>query len=273
MSFFKKVITVPKMQPLWRNLLLSMLFILTSLLCFSPPVYAQAQPSSCNHGMRIVGEKSIYLSHMGLFNSRCHEYQALFQVSFQGTNDPQKIYLQAQGSNPNNNEFTLKPVENFPLSDLEKGARKSFTANIFSGQFECQRNPIPIAKNVTVQIEKVLHFRKFQPGAKQPSFSEYLLFGNDQEQLAAHLITAPPDFDQIIALKQPLPGLTLASATRLGLPNRPVKTPKDNFNQALTPGVKPAVQIDGQGANLTVEIGNQYFMEKGNYEAPPRFCI
>jgi hypothetical protein len=260
----------------WRNLVFALLFILSSLLCFSPLAYAQAQPSSCNHGMRIVGEKSIYLSHMGLFNSSCHEFQALFQVSFQGSGDPQKIYLQAQGRDPIKNEFTLKPLEpaeNFPLTDLEKGIRKSFKADIFSGQFECQRNPIPIAKNVTVQIEKVLHFRKFQPGAKQPAFSEYLLFGNDKEQLAAHLITAPPDFDQIIALKQPLSGLTLANAARLVLPNRPVKNSTDNLNQALKAGVKPAVQINGKSPNFTIETGSQYFLERGNYEKVARFCI
>jgi hypothetical protein len=223
--------------------------------------------------MRIVGNQSIYLSHMGLFNSSCHEFQALFQVSFQGSGDPQKIYFQAQGSDPNNNEFTLKPNENFLLSDLENGTRKSFTANIFAGQYECQTAPKPIAKNVTVQIEKILHFRKFEPKAKQPPFSEYLLFGNDKEQLAAHLITAPPDFDQIIALKQPLTGLTLANAARLVLPNRPVKNPTDNLNQSLKAGVKPAVQINGQSTNLTIETGSQYFLETGNYEKVARFCI
>jgi hypothetical protein len=115
----------------WRaivNRLAISLIILTQLLNASP---VQAE-SNCNHGMRVVGEQSIYLSHMGLFNSRCHEYQAIFEVAFEGKNDPQRIYLDAQQKDPNRNELTIKLLEDFALTDLE-----TWEKNIISGRASC----------------------------------------------------------------------------------------------------------------------------------------
>lgn len=228
---------------------------------------AQTNDKPCIHGMRIVGEQSIYLSHMGMFSIPCHRYQGLFEVSFEGTNDPQKIYLDAQKANPNENEFTIEPTEQFVLPELASGTRTSFKAKIHKGQYERpETNRKLLASNVTVRIKRILHFRQFKPGAKQPQTSEYLLFGNDAEQFAAHLITAPPDFDQIVAINPPLP-LTLAKAVRLVLPNRPTPNPQANLAQALKQGVKPTVQVNGQGSNQTMQVGSQYFLETRDYQS------
>jgi hypothetical protein len=76
---------------------------------------ANAADSPCLHGMRIVGDESIYLSHMGLFKSNCHDYQGIFEVAFTGENDPEQKYLNAQRSDPDKNEFTLRPQDKFVL--------------------------------------------------------------------------------------------------------------------------------------------------------------
>lgn len=256
-----------------RHTLTSCLIVaLLALVQFSSPAYAQAADPPCIHGMRIVGEQNIYLSHMGLFKSSCHDYQGIFEVAFEGQNNPQSKYLNAQKSNPNQNEFTLEPTNEFILPDLASGKIVSFKARIHPGQYERKTEEIRerevLDRTVTVKVKRVLYFRQFNPGAKQPTSSEYLLFGSGtNEQLAAHLITAPPDFDQIVALKTPLPltNTELAKAVRLVLPNRPTPDANANLRQAIKPGEKPAVRVNGKEPNKFIEGGPQYFLETADY--------
>lgn len=256
-----------------RHTLISCLIVaLLAIVQFSSPAYAQATDPPCIHGMRIVGEQNIYLSHMGLFKSSCHDYQGIFEVAFEGPNNPQSKYLNAQKNHPNQNEFTLQPTNEFILPDLASGKIVSFKARIHPGQYERKIKDIRerevLDGDVTVKVKRVLYFRQFKPGAKQPEFSEYLLFGSGtNEQLAAHLITAPPDFDQIVALKTPLPltNTELAKAVRLVLPNRPTPNANANLSQAIKPGEKPAVRINGKEPNKFIEGGPQYFLETADY--------
>jgi hypothetical protein len=257
-----------------RHTLTSCLIIaLLALVKFSSPAYAQATDPPCIHGMRIVGEQNIYLSHMGLFNSSCHDYQGIFEVVFEGPNNPQNQYLNAQKSNPNQNEFTLEPTEKFILPDLASGKIASFKSRLHPGQYERKTKDIRerevLDGNVTVKVKRVLYFRQFKPGARQPTSSEYLLFGSGiNEQLAAHLITAPPDFDQIVALKTTLPltNTELVKAVRLVLPNRPTPNTNANLSQAIKLGEKPAVRVNGKEPNNFIEAGQQYFLETADYQ-------
>jgi|GEM_PF-1836561 len=246
--------------------------ILWLVMAIAPPAYAD--DPLCLHGMRIVGEKSIYLSHMGLFPSKCHDYQALFEVSFTGQADPQDKYLTAQKASPNNNEFTLKPKGEFMLPDLNSGAITSFKADIFEGQYErSQTQPKMIAENVIVTVKRVLHFRVFDPSATLSPNIEYLLFGTSKEQYVAHKLTRPNDFDQILSVKTllPLTDAELAKAVSIVFPNRPTKTESEMFALALKPNdpLKPAIQVNGKGANQTLNVGAQYFKETCDYAKSP----
>lgn len=257
-----------KLHDKWHKLICGLAIALILLFQLASSAPAQASNPCYIHGMRIVGEKSIYLSHMGLFNNSCHDYQGLFEASFEGASNPQQIYLDAQKKDTNQNEFTLKPTQEFVLPDFVAGKLTFFKANIYSGQYERPTTkPKLLASDVTVKLKQVKYFRQFKAGAKQPAMSEYLLFGSGTEQLASHLITAPPDFDQIVAVKTPLP-LTdseLAKAVRLVLPNRPTPDSKANLSQALKPGDKPAIQVNGQQSKKAIEAGMQYFMETDDF--------
>jgi len=247
------------------------IIVLGMLVVIVPPVYAD---SPCLHGMRIVGEKSIYLSHMGLFKSSCHNYQGIFEVAFTGGNTPHQKYLNTQKSDPNKNEFTLKPQEQFILPDLDSGRKKSFQADLFEGQYERSlTQPKMIAKNVTVTVKRVLHFRAFNPSATLSPNLEYLLFGNSKEQYVAHKLTRPNDFDQILAVKTSLPltDAELAKAVSIVFPNRPTGSESEMFALALKSNdpLKPAIQVNGKGANQILEVGTQYFKETCDYEVDP----
>jgi len=236
-----------------------------------PSAYAD---SPCLHGMRIIGDDSIYLSHMGLFKSSCHDYQGIFEVAFTGANNPQQKYLDIQKSDPNKNEFTLRPQDDFILPELGSGKIKSFQADLFEGQYERPlTQPEVIAKDVTVTVKRVLHFRAFAPSATLSPNLEYLLFGSSKEQYVAHKLTRPNDFDQILAVKTSLPltDAELAKAVSIVFPNRPTGSESEMFALALKSNdpLKPAIQVNGKGANQTLEVGAQYFKETCDYEKDP----
>lgn len=248
----------------------SAIAILGLLIVIVPSAYAD---SPCLHGMRIVGDKSVYLSHMGLFNNSCHDYQGIFEVAFTGTDDPHQKYLSAQKSDPDKNEFTLMPLSNFILPDLGSGQIKSFQADLFERQYERPQTKFKqIAKNVTVTVKRILYFRNFNSNEKLSPNLEYLLFGSSKEQYVAHKLTRPNDFDQILAVKTPLP-LTdseLSKAIPIVFPNRPIKTEQEMFALALgsNDSLKPAIQISGK-PNQQLEVGTQYFREKCDYRKDP----
>jgi hypothetical protein len=253
----------------WGTFIALLIMPLISALQFALPAYAQTADPACLHGMRVIGEQSIYLTHMGLFNHFCHSYQGLFEVEFTGPNDPQTRYLEAQNQDPTQNEFTIEPTGKFVLPDLASGKISSFRAKLHQGQYErIQSNPKLLDADVTVNVKRVLHFRPFNPDAALPPNAEYLLFGTNTEQMAAHLIATPPDYDQVISVNPALPltDTQLASAIRLVLPDRPTPNPQANLCQSLVPGQKSVVRINGQPPDMSLEAESEYFLETSDYE-------
>lgn len=147
------------------------------------------------HGMLMVGTERIYLSHLPMFHSP-HDYQAIFEVQID--NRAHAEYLESL-SHSTEKVYTLVP-EVFVLPEMVRNPR-SFSADIFKGHFE--RGGSIVVENVRFEITKVLYFRKFKPGDVHPPHAIYLLFGNQEEQFLAHLITAAPDFDQISQVSVP----------------------------------------------------------------------
>jgi len=248
---------------------LSILIAFLAISQVAMPSIAYAD-NPCLHGMRVVGNKSIYLSHMGLFNNKCHDYQALFEVSFTGTNNPESKYLIAQNGDLQKNEFTLRPKNNFVLPELGSGIITSFKADIFEGQYErLPQPPRPLISDVNVNIKRVIHFRAFNPNAKISPTLEYLLFGNSKEQYVAHKIITPNDFDQILAVKDiiPLTDKELEKALTIVFPNRLTPNESEMFRLSLKSNdpQNPAIQINGKG-NQSLAVGIEYFKETRDYK-------
>lgn len=173
-----------------------------------------------NHGMAVLGHHKVYLSHLPMFHSP-HDYQVIAEVEFDAS--AKSIY--DGGATSDSDLFTLAPDEDFVLPDRVQ-AGKSFPATLFKGHFE--RGGTVIASDVQVKIKKVLYFKKFQPGEAKPDQAQYLYFGNEQEQFIAHIITAKPDFDQIMSI-QVTNALPLIESVLLTLPgnknDEPLKVP------------------------------------------------
>lgn len=153
------------------------------------------------HGMLLFGEKKVYLSHLPMFSMPAHRYQVILEATLtKAGSDPQAAYVQDRRQHQNIKVYTFEP-EPFVLPDLDpkNSRRNSFKGTIFRGHFE--RGGDAIGSEVTVNVTRVIHFRPFDAQAAALPQLEYLLFGQAQELFAAHLITRPPDFDHVLAVK------------------------------------------------------------------------
>jgi hypothetical protein len=187
--------------------------LISAMLCSSviaiPNVSAQEADQPAIHGMLMVGGNTIYLSHLPMFHTP-HEYQAIVEADLGETGDT--IYREDRKSHPMENIYTLQPQERFVLPAMIQNPT-TFPAKIYRGHFE--RGGTVIAESVPVKITKVIYFKKFETNARKPAGLYYILFGNNREQFVAHLITAKPDFDQVLRVEVNDDQLRSAIATNL----------------------------------------------------------
>jgi hypothetical protein len=155
--------------------------------------------------MLIVGEQTVFLSHLPLFGAP-HDYQVILEATFAKSGaDPQADYFDDRRCT-GTKIYTLDR-EPFVLTKLVAPMPlPSFKATVYRDHFERfktlrAKEGARIARQVDVNVMWVIHFRKFDPTATKPAQLEYLLFGKGDELFLAHLITTPPDFDHILSVK------------------------------------------------------------------------
>jgi hypothetical protein len=69
------------------------------------------------HNMLVVGEKTVFLSHLPMFHGN-HGFQVILEVAFSNSGgDPQAIYAKDRQNHPETKMYTLNPEE-FVLQDL-----------------------------------------------------------------------------------------------------------------------------------------------------------
>jgi hypothetical protein len=202
-----------------------------------------------------------------------HRYQAILEVTFMKQED----YVKDRREHRTTKIYTLNP-ERFVLPELvsldpHHKPLSSFKANtIFRGHLE-RDDRVPILQDVSVNVRRVIHFREFDRKAKKPPQLEYLLFGKGEELFLAHLITAPPDFDQIIAVKVTdhefpeevlakgvlviFPGTTNAAASRL--------KEKQRIAGELKVDNAPAMKT------IQIEVNREFYFEEGELHVPADF--
>jgi hypothetical protein len=182
------------------------------------------------HGMALFGEQTAYLSHLPMFMSP-HDYQAIFEVTFaKEGGDPLAAYVQDRQENPErphpeSKMYGFEPIidladqdpltDPFVLAELVTPAdphdphspplRSSFKGNIYRGHFENfhehEKEGPKILDDVVAHVTNAVVFRKFDPHARELPQLEYFVFGTAQELFLAHVITGPPDFDQVLGVK------------------------------------------------------------------------
>ncbi len=150
------------------------------------------------HGMVIFGENEIFASHIPMFMIP-HDWQALFKVTLSHPSvDAMAVYKKARARN--GSLLTVQPKP-FVLPPLLKGETKSFEANLFLGNFEDGGKEI--LSGITVRVEKVLEVHHLSPDNVALTSLNYYLVQDGKTGYLVHQISAPDNFDQIIAVDMP----------------------------------------------------------------------
>ncbi len=216
------------------------------------------------HGMLLFGGKTVYLSHLPLFGTTPHRYQVILEVALtKAGGDPHADYVQDRLRHPATKFYTFEP-ELFVLPDLnpKNQLRSSFKGKIFRGHFE--RTGIAINRDVTATVTRVIHFREFDPQAAGLPQLEYFLFGKSQELFLAHLITKPPDFDQIVPVvktDQPFTDEALGLSVPITFPgkmNAPAKRIK-----ASSQVIGQMKKADGSPVQVKLQTKAELYFEAG----------
>jgi plastocyanin len=150
------------------------------------------------HSMVVTGmdSSSIFLHHIALFNDTNHFYHATFEAKL---DDPQAQNAYEEFRKKNGDMLCILDPEHFLLPELGTGKRTSFKATFFQGKWESE---IPGLKDVKVSVVRVIQFRRFDSQAAYPDRLTYQLYGNSKEVFLAHQVTAAPNFQEVVKLKE-----------------------------------------------------------------------
>jgi hypothetical protein len=238
------------------------------------------------HNMLVLGKESAFLSHLPMFDAlnnektdytSPHRYQVVLEARFtREGKDLTDIYTKDRESNVGTKMYTIKPVPEFVLPRLftpntRRPALSSFRATVFRGHLERGGKEIDGLEDVVVDIKRVVHARKFERSEDKPEKLQYFLFGRGDELFLAHLITKPPDFDQILSVK-----ITGHQFTDEEL-SRGVSVIFQDRNNTAAQRIKENERAQAQshvsGAHqfldLQVQAGTEYYFEEGELAIPP----
>ena len=261
-------------------------FALAGFINFGVKAEARVKPparfldKAAVHNMLMVGQETVFLSHLPMFNApdfnSPHRYQVILEVSLtkDGT-DQLPIYVSDRKKNPATRIYTLNP-DAFVLPDLvstDAGKPvRSFKANIFRGHLEKPGNKL-LLRGVDVSIKNIDHFRQFDPKATSPPKLEYVLFGKGNEIFLAHFITKPPDFDQVLSVSASDHSFTdqeLGSGMHVVFERPNSISQRFSVNQEAVGQVRPG---KGPGPTLKVRFkaGSEFYFEEGELRVPAVF--
>lgn len=201
-----------------------------------PLPHARESGHSGLHGQGLYGVDRLYLSHLPVFmgapRSHPHNFQVILEVELDDATAKAR-YKESRAQNPTT-LYTVTPPH-FDQTALVTGYPGRGPLNrlpgslIFRGHFE--QGGVPIVQGVAFDVRRVVYFREFYLGGLKLDRQHYLVFGGEDDLVAVHLLSAPPDFDQILRLELTLPNIpealisrvreALAEGLYLHLPERP----------------------------------------------------
>ena len=261
-----------------------------------PLVTAPPVDKPNTHNMLVVGEQTVYLSHLPMFDginrdrtdfTSPHRYQVILEATFTDQNkNLTKVYTADRKSHATEKMYTINPAL-FVLPDLDpKGkALRSFRGNtVFRGHLERENTPIigfnesepnqPPADGVfDVNVRKVVHFHRFIPGATKPPQLQYILFGRGPETFLAHFIAQPPDFDQIISVKITGKQFTddeLAGGIKVSFSGKP-NSGKTRIKEKQKASGVFQISESSNSKPLQVEVIKEFYFEEGELRVPATF--
>ena len=145
------------------------------------------------HAFLIVGDKVHFAVHQTQFHCELHKYQLIFKVTFNGLDDKvrewQKVY-------PGKAIFFCNSDDKadwFSIPSVGCGDKAELKGNIFIGLRRPPEHPkkdffpwsldraIPIIKDVTVTVERIVLYRPFTHHEDLPEFATFFVWGEAGE--------------------------------------------------------------------------------------------
>ena len=229
------------------------------------------------HNMLIVGKETIFLSHLPMFRApdsdSPHRYQVILEASLSGPS-AQAAYTDDRSRNSATRTYTLNPAE-FVLPQLSPGASApiaTFKANVFRGHLEKQGTKL-IIKDTDVVVRNIVHFREFDSAAKRLPQLEYILFGKGNELFLAHLITRPPDFDQVLSVtisEHRFSDEELRKGLRVVIKRPNTVSQRLREKQEVLADIRPATG-SSQPLSLKLKSVTEHYFEEGELRVPANF--
>jgi hypothetical protein len=164
------------------------------------------QPTTATHGQLMLGHSTIHLYHLPVFMTNPaehpHNFQVILEVAFtDAAGAARRSYLADREANPTSLYTATPAIFAQTALALEYPGRQPLRhfdqVAVFRGHFERQSEKIASAP---MAISRVLLFRGLAPGGQKPANPSYLLFGRGEDMFLAHLLSTPPDFDQVLAV-------------------------------------------------------------------------
>jgi hypothetical protein len=226
------------------------------------------------HGMLIVGEKTVYLSHLSMPPPSHHRFQAIFEAELPN----QKAYTSDRSANPNQLIYTINPAP-FVLEKLNPNLGQAFAKSfpvrtIERGHFEkIEPNEKILVKSGIVNIKRVLLFRQYEQGARPIKQLRYLLFGKNGELFLAHIINGSPDFDHVLTASSVSPSPSEAELNAgliVEIDNR-TNTIRHRLIDSLTVNGEAINTEDGRRRTMQIASGRTLYLEEGELSSPPNY--
>ena len=237
---------------------------------------AKPAPTLGVHNQMMVGEQTIYLSHLPMFmfnpKSHPHNFQVILEVTLSGPGNPQATYASDRKNNPNERMYTMSP-DAFEMIEFDPhhAKRHTLTGAIFRGHLE--RGGEQIIDRAVAHVVNTVYFHEFDQNAKPLADLEYLLFGKTPELFLAHVITRPPDFDQILSVTvvgnalSVFPTDDLSHGIRISIPGR-ANTARARIKTGERVNGHAQLGAAQAARSLELEAGNEFYFEEGELRVP-----
>lgn len=250
-----------------------------------PALTFTSQSQSTVHNMLILGTKAIYLYHLPMFSFPGFDSPRRYQMILEITLTDQEAYSTHRALHKEQKIYTFSS-ERVVLTQLKAGS--AFKGTIFRGHFE-KKGAQAISEGVTANVKRVLYSQELKWTEKRSSKLEYFLFGRGREFFMAHLITGPPDFDQILAVRifddmlQKAPDEErLDDGIRVTFPQITNSVSRRIKSNARVIGTLPkiirfrplpdrALPIEESGS-IEMLAESEIFFEEGELRTPPEFA-
>lgn len=166
-----------------------------------------ALPHWGSHGQIVLGaDAPRFFYHLPIFMadpwSHPHNFQVVLALSSADeTNAAAADYAEDRSQHPDALYTAVPPVfdQIALVYDHMGGGRlaKFGDVELFRNHFE-RSDRHSITRDADLTIDRVIYFAELDPNAQPADTLAYLLFGQGDERFMAHLLSGPPDFDQIL---------------------------------------------------------------------------